>query len=192
METRRRQYRFYAQVAMLNIAVFFMFRTITLPLPELPVLSVAAPTRPQVIVPEIAQGIPTRIVVEGVGVDLPVSIGSYNPADQTWTLSDDSAYYADVSVPVNNNNGTTLIYAHAKPTIFGALTGLQPGARVEVQTENGYQFYYEYRSHVNVSPEDTSVFTESGPPTLVLQTCTGVWDEYRAMYTFEFIGEKKL
>lgn len=169
-----------------------MLRTITLPLPELPVLSVAAPAKSQVIVPEITQGVPTRIIVEGVGIDLPVSIGSYNPVDQTWTLSDDSAYYADVSVPANNNNGTTLIYAHAKPAVFGPLAGLQPGAPAEVHTENGYKFYYEYRSHANVSPDDTSVFTENGPPTLVLQTCTGIWDEQRAMYTFEFINKEKL
>jgi len=61
------------------------------------------------------KGVPVRIVVPALSLNLPVTPGSFDPNTEEWTLSDDSAYYATFSVPVNDSNGTTLIYGHAKP-----------------------------------------------------------------------------
>lgn len=181
---------FYAQAVVLNAVVALMFYVVTTPPPVLRASEVPVPVihRPVAAI----TGTPNRIVIESIGIDLPVSVGTYDPTTDTWTLGDDQAFYADNSVPVNNNNGTTLIYGHARSTVFGPLPNLQAGTEAVVYTDNGRAFHYRYQSMKELDPTDTSVFTSSGPPQLTLQTCAGAWDMYRAMYTFQFINEVKV
>lgn len=187
MVALKRQTRFYGLVMALNALVVVMFQVVTTPLP---VARAYEPATPVVLRPiPIISGTPTRLVVESVGVDVPVGIGTYDPATDTWTLSEDRAYYADNTVPTNNNNGTTLIYGHALDTMFAPLLNLQVGAMAYVYTDKGRVVEYRYRSTSQLDPADTSVFTSSGPPLLKLQTCSGPLDIYRSMYTFEYISE---
>lgn len=130
-------------------------------------------------------GFPTRIVLPSVGIDLEVTRGSYNINDGSWTLGNKKAYYADVSVPVNDSNGTTLIYGHAQTPVFAALTNLSSNATATVYSDSNYVFHYRFEYLKEVIPTDTSVFTEKGSPILVLQTCTGTFDSHRALYTFK-------
>lgn len=136
-------------------------------------------------------GLPTRIVVPSIGVDLNVGVGSYNPTDGTWTLDDERAFYANASVPANDNNGVTLIYGHARSSVFGRLNEVTDGGDATVYTDSGYVFHYVYESKQNVSPTDTSIMRIDGAPTLVLQTCSGPWDAYRTLVSFRLIGEQK-
>lgn len=189
MVKRTHQVRFCVLVMLLNAGVAGMFVVVTTPAPTVRAQAVAPILRRSVAV---ASGVPNRLVVQSVGVDLPVGLGSYDQATDSWTLSDDQAYYADTSVPVNNNNGTTLIYGHARDGLFGSLADLQVGARAAVYTNNGQAFYYQYQLKRDLDPTDTSIFTSDGPSVLVLQTCAGEWDSYRAMYTFQFVGHEQL
>jgi LPXTG-site transpeptidase (sortase) family protein len=177
--------RFFGIAALLNLAVGVMFYTV-----NITPTYVAASTayRPHKIIPKqipATQGIPTRVIVDSVGIDLPVQVGSYNPENQSWSLDMASAYYADVSMPINNGNGTTMIYGHAQSAIFETLPQVQPGAEASVYTDTGYIFHYEFISSKQVPPTDVSVFTANGPPTLVLQTCIGVYSELRGLYSFK-------
>ncbi len=186
---------FYGLMAALNLAVGVMFYTVNVQLEPPTVVDTALvvsrppPARTQLIPATV--GTPTRIVVPSLAIDLPVGVGSFNPADGSWTLDATKAYYADTSLPVNNSNGNTLIYGHAQSQVFGRLPELRPQAEAIVYTDNGYVFRYNYTSVKNVLPTDTSVFTASGAPTLVLQTCTGDWDAYRALFSFTFKSEGK-
>lgn len=180
---------FYSLVMCLNIFVAAMFIVITTPLPTpapTPVVQVA----PRQIAPAIS-GTPTRIQIPSLGLDLAIETGSYNPETGDWMLGTEKAYYANTSVPANDNNGVTLLYGHAQTQIFANLVNLKQGAQATVYTDNGRVFYYRYHSVKNVEPTDTSVFRIDGAPTLVLQTCTGAWDAYRAMYSFDFMKETK-
>jgi sortase (surface protein transpeptidase) len=133
-------------------------------------------------------GKPIGVSVPAVGIDAHVTDGSFNTDTGEWTLSDTSAYFALPSVPANDSNGTTLIYGHAKPGMFEPLVRVTPGMTAEVRTQIGKTFTYEFVSMREVDPSDTTVFTDVGPPTLVLQTCSGPWDVYRALYTFKYVG----
>ena len=148
------------------------------------------PAKPQLIPATV--GIPTRIIVPSLAIDLAVGVGSFNSADGSWTIDANKAYYAATSLPINNSNGSTLIYGHARSPIFGKLPKIQSQAEAVIYTDTGYVFHYNYASVKNVLPTDTSVFTADGPPTLVLQTCTGDWDAYRALYSFVLTSEEKV
>ena len=187
MKKGSRSVPFYSLIMLLNGAVAVVFGFLLIP----PPIPMAVPDSPPVVarvVPAIS-GTPERIVISSLGIDLSVETGSYNPRTGGWTLSADKAYYADMSVPANDSNGVTLIYGHAQAQVFARLSALTPGTRVAVYTDNHRVFHYQYRSVKDVAPTDTSVFVASGPPTLVLQTCTGAWDAYRAMYSFAFVSE---
>jgi len=179
----------YGAFAALNLCVLGMFVTILSPVPtpeRKDTLVAIAPKRlaggPEL--ETINLGLPTRVIVPSVGIDLPVKIGSYNTADQTWTLDMQSAFYADRSVPVNDSNGSTLIYGHARGGLFAKLPEISSGATAQVYTDSGKVFSYIFASSRQVQPEDTSIFVNSGAPILALQTCSGPFDIYRTLVSF--------
>lgn len=185
--------RFYSLVGLLNLAVGVMFYTINIP--PTPVHAVSIPSHPKPIVAKqvpATQGIPNRVVIPSLAIDLPVAVGSYDPDDGSWTVDATKAYYADVSMPINNSNGTTLIYGHAQSTVFETLPQIQPDSEVIVYTDTGFAFHYQLTSSQEVSPSDVSVFTSTGPPKLVLQTCIGAYSELRALFSFRLTAIEKI
>ena len=133
---------------------------------------------------KIKQGIPTNISIPSLGLAHTVQEGNYNTVNQTWTLNDTDAFYATPSVPLNNQKGTTLIYGHNTEPVFGKIPELQPGAELRVQANTGYVFIYEYSFVFDVSPDNVNIFNTENAPNVVLQTCSGNWDENRSMYNF--------
>lgn len=186
--------KFYSLIGLLNLAVGVMFYTINItPTPVL-----ASPSLPLPTVKSIAKsvpatiGIPVRVTLPSLSLDLPVAVGSYNPEDGSWTVDTTAAYYADVSMPINNSNGVTLIYGHAQSTVFETLPQIQPSAEAVVYTDTGYAFHYQLTGTKEVQPTDVSVFSATGPPTLVLQTCIGAYSELRALFYFRLVHIEQL
>lgn len=151
--------------------------------------SMAVITQPVAPVARAAkQGLPVRVVVAGADIDVAVKTGSYRPEDDSWTLDESSAFYADRTVPANSSNGTTLIYGHGTASIFANLPLIRERAVAKVYTDNGLIFTYTYQSSRQITPADTSLLVETGPPTLLLQTCSGAFDAYRTMAVFALTG----
>jgi len=183
----------YAILGLLNCCLIIMFAFILHPKPH----TVFAATGPGVQATQTVhtlslrlakQGLPTRVVVPSIALDHRVQPGSYEPENKSWTLDDKSVFYADRTVPANNSNGTTLLYGHAKPEVLGDIPKIREGAEAKVSTDTGITFTYIFQSSKEVSPNDTSVLTSSGPPTLVLQTCSGPFDKYRTLVSFRLVG----
>ena len=178
----------YSSIAVINLCVFGMFAVMLSPIPSParnePLVAIAPKGLSGPELTEINLGIPTRVVVSSVNIDLPVRTGSYDSTDQTWTLDTQSAFYADRSVPVNDSNGSTLIYGHARFGLFARLPEISEGATAEVYTDSGKVFSYTFTSSRQVKPDDTSIFINSGAPTLALQTCSGPLDIYRTLVSF--------
>lgn len=195
MGYRRIDREFYVGLSTINILVLLVLMVLLAPSPE-PVLAQSPPVTRQLShktqKPPAVVGTPVKIEVPDLGVDLTVAIGTYSEATGEWTLNDSQAFYADMSMPINDVNGTTLIYAHATSNLFAPLAGLRPGMNIYVTTNTSRLFLYQYTSLDVVSPEDTTVFTADGPPTLVLQTCSGAWDAYRTLYRFGFVDERAI
>lgn len=132
-------------------------------------------------------GKPIHLSIASVSYDGEVVDGNYNASDQSWTLSKDKAHFATPSKPANNKAGNTFIYGHNNKYVFAQLSKLKIGDQAIVTTDNGHRFIYEFYSLTVTDPQDTSLFTYSGPPVLTLQTCSGVWYENRSLYTFKLM-----
>lgn len=147
------------------------------------------PTPPKPII----SGLPVRIVVPRLGIDLRVMKGEYNPEDKSWTLVDGKieAYYAMPSVMANDFGGNTFVYGHKNRFVFGALEKLAPGDVAHIYTENKLVFTYTFTSSQEMTPDQTSIFDYQGPPQLTLQTCTGNWYELRRLSIFKFESVKE-
>lgn len=156
-----------------------------------------AKPKPQIIVatpkplpPKVIAGKPTRVVIEQSNINLAVDEGQYDPATQTWTLSDTNAMYATMTSLANDHAGTTFIYGHGTDAVFGKIGTAHPpeGTKAVVHTDSGRVFMYELQTVRDFQPEDTSLFddTTSGEPRLIIQTCTGIFSEWRTMFIFRF------
>ncbi len=133
-------------------------------------------------------GTPTRIVIAAADIDLRVDKGGYNETTGTWTLSPTHAQFATETMPANNAKGMTFIYGHGTDAVFGKIGKNPPplGTKAKLYTSNGHVFTYVLQEVRDFEPSDTSVFAKatSGAPRLVVQTCTGMFDQWRTMFTF--------
>jgi hypothetical protein len=143
-------------------------------------------------IPLIA-GIPDRIVIpgssyDGTVVDLPIDPGYYDSATGTWTLSGLRAQYITFSSLANNTAGETYIYGHNNDYVFGALRHVTPvvGSTALIYTTNNHIFSYTFVSATSVAPSVTSVLSYKGPPIMIIQTCTGSFNEVRTLYRYNF------
>lgn len=184
------KFKFYAVFTVLNLLVVAGFFALTTPrtVAAQPEATTAIIKKVEKALPaprQAVQGIPVRVVIPSVGIDVGVAVGSYDPSNDSWTLDNTQAFYADTSVPVNDNNGVTLIYGHARSAVFSRILQLIDGAEVAVYTDNGTIFHYVYEARQDVDPTDLSIVHSDGPPTLMLQTCSGPFDAYRTMISFK-------
>jgi LPXTG-site transpeptidase (sortase) family protein len=135
-------------------------------------------------------GTPVHITIPNVGIDLSVIPGYYYPSDQSWTLSLDNAQWGTMTAKPNNKSGDTYIYAHYRLHVFYTLPHVKPGDEAVVTTDNGHVFTYKFVNSSVTVPTDTSLFNYKGKPILVLQTCTGVWYQYRQLFIFDLTDVK--
>jgi LPXTG-site transpeptidase (sortase) family protein len=95
-------------------------------------------------------------VVEGDGVNAPLNLAAHYPG-MKWP----------------GEGGRSLLYAHARPGMFGPLFRVQDGQEVLVDRQNAPELKYSIRSHTDRWPAtDTSVLQPSDHEQLVLLTCT--------------------
>lgn len=149
-------------------------------------------TTPTVIAePKVITGKPSRLRIPSLNLDLLIADGIYNATTGEWTLSNDMVHYALMTVQPNDRQGNTLIYGHYRPGVFATLHTIRPGALVEVTTENGHVFTYEFTGSKVVQPTDMEILSYDGEPMLTLQTCTGAFMQDRQLFSFEFVAVKE-
>ena len=140
--------------------------------------------------PKVIAGKPIRIVIASNGIDLPIDEGTYDENTGAWTLSDIHAEFAVMTAPANDHAGTTFIYGHGTDAVFGKIGTTHPpaGAIAQIYTDNNRVFTYTLQTVRDMQPTDTSILadTTSGSPQLVVQTCTGVFSQWRTMFIFAF------
>ena len=137
--------------------------------------------------PNEIQGQPTELLIPSLNMDLPVIPGYYDAKTKAWTLTLDKVQYATITPQPNNLEGDTFLYGHYRQAVFARLHTIPSGAEAVVKTSNGHTFYYQLASIRTTDPGDDSVFTYRGKPILTIQTCTGIFFQYRQFYTFDLI-----
>ncbi|MBC7764312.1 sortase [Microbacteriaceae bacterium] len=147
-----------------------------------PISRASAPSSDSII-----SGRPNRIVVESLGIDLFIKDGTYNPSTKEWTLSNDIAYFAEMTTPANNSHGSTFIYGHNTEAIFAKFKNISSNVIVKIYTTNGHIFEYTYRNDAIVTPNITNVLYENPEsPQLTVMTCEGAWSKVRRIMYFDF------
>lgn len=134
------------------------------------------------------QGKPIRLRIPDVNIDNKVIDGVFDEKSGEWTLTTDKVQHALMTYQPNDKAGLTFMYGHNRREVFSRLSGIHEGTLASVTTENGHVFMYRFSESRVTKPNDISVFSYTGSPILVLQTCTGLFYENRELYTFEFIG----
>lgn len=138
---------------------------------------------------EVIQGAPTRVQVERLGIDLPISYGYYNAETQEWTLDETQAFFATITDQPNDTRGSTFIYGHNRRSVFAPLSDVQVGDTVKISTDNGHVFTYTYARDASVTPDTTQILYEHPePPQLVLMTCEGAFSATRRIMYFTLTG----
>jgi LPXTG-site transpeptidase (sortase) family protein len=134
-------------------------------------------------------GVPVRILIPSLSIDLPVVKGSYSAATQAWSVADSSANYATNTAPINNYRGQSLIYGHNNRHVFGTTIKLAPGALAYIYTDNNHVFQYAFAGSQTIDPTRTDIFfaMANSEPGLKLITCEGTDFEYRHFMSFNFV-----
>lgn len=150
----------------------------------------AAQITPSVNPQKIISGKPIRLEIPSRNINLKVEQGSYNAQTKSWSLSDTNVMYAKMSPQPNNTSGQTFVYGHGTESVLGKIGSSHPdiGSIATIHTENGHLFTYRLSEVRDLKPSDTWIFKDQkgGPPRLVIQTCTGVFSEWRTVFIYNF------
>lgn len=191
--------RYFSSVALLYVATLFFIGYTINPYhlfyqPALsaqfaytiaPPVPVVSEETPQI---ERIAGMPSRMVIPSLGLDHQILPGVYDAASQTWTLNEYDVHFALPSMQPNNISGGTFLYGHNYTHTLGKLTRLQPGATVDIHTDNGHLFTYRYEAVENTDPSNVAVFQYEGKPRLSIQTCAGWLNKLRGIFHFSLIS----
>ena len=151
-------------------------------------LSEIITAEPEPIEPEALTGNPVRMEIPAVGIDLPVIDGEYDSASDTWTLSTTAVHIANMTAPINNQAGHTLIYGHNNRDLLAPTRDISQNDELIVYTDNGLVFRYAYTGDELVNPTDTSLLDlDPSKPQLTLLTCEGLFYEHRRLMSFELV-----
>lgn len=119
---------------------------------------------------------PVRIIIPALKVDLEVKpsrlINGY------WEIHTDSANFG-IGSALPDENGNTVIFAHAKNNQFGPLKKAKKDYEVSIQTKNGQWHTYKIVEKKEVKPHEVEVVGPTDVKTLTLYTCSGFADSKR-------------
>jgi len=121
------------------------------------------------------KSLPLRIIVPKLSIDLPVKEARVE--GNNWELFEDAASYLITSAKIGDS-GNTVIYAHAKPHLFGPLKRVKKGERIYVLTDRNWVVYEVFKTET-VPPTHIEVVLPTEKKTLTLYTCTNFLDKDR-------------
>jgi hypothetical protein len=143
-------------------------------------------------------GVPSRLMMPDVGIDLPVTRGAYNTANQSWTLDSRHVFIntltnSDALIGEREDTSRSpLLYGHNSPKLLGKTKNLVPGQVLQIVTENGYVMQYSFARAIELTPQDSWILDYTGTEDLMLMTCSGVWYEKRRVLFFDLVEVRRI
>jgi sortase (surface protein transpeptidase) len=142
---------------------------------------------------------PVRLDIPSLRVSAPIVPTGINNAtgELAVGLSVADVYWYELG-PSPGQPGTALLAGHldgrnGKPGVFAQLAALEPGAPLLVTLADGQLLTFTVTRIQRLAADRLpAVYTTSGPPSLVLVTCTGAWDGARQRYRENLIVEAQL
>ena len=148
------------------------------------VLTVQKPQHPSVATSRessVAQKQPIHLSSDDLDMDLEISEGSYDHATGSWTVGDTRVY---------NAVGTTtpLLYGHNTNVVFADLSKADVNTRFTLHYSTSSEVY-RYVATRFVGANDASIVHETNnPDTILLLTCSGIFNESRRIVYIERIA----
>ncbi len=118
---------------------------------------------------------PVRLVMPRLAIDL--SVIEAPVANGFWELSETSASHGQGSANPGEK-GNTVIFAHARPALFGPIRDAKKDDAIYVFTKERW-FKYRIVETKLVNPDQLEVIAPTGDETLTLFTCSGFLDSKR-------------
>ena len=139
----------------------------------------------------VISGKPINISFPNQRIDVEVRNGIYDIPSKTWTLSENAAHFATRTNQLSNNknNGLTFIYGHNTDEVFKNTKNIKNGDIIEILSDKGDIFLYEFTEEQVVKPNDVSVldYSDDDKSKLIVMSCTGTWNQDRRVMNFRLI-----
>ncbi|MCL5409809.1 MAG: sortase [Patescibacteria group bacterium] len=123
-------------------------------------------------------GVPNRIRIDKVQVDLPVVAQPLN--NGTWAVEDGVANYAQGTGVIGSEYGNVGIFAHDRVNGFHTIKDLAMGDQIILYGDN-FQAIYQVEAKSVITPQNVDVFAPTTSDELTLVTCDGLFSEKRYM-----------
>ncbi len=119
---------------------------------------------------------PKEIIIEDIGINLPVSEGIIYQG--VWEISTVGATHLDISTRPGEG-GNIVIYGHNRKNIFGSLPKIKKDAVIRVITNDGTIFKYKVVNTMTVKPSAMEYVSPTSAEILTIYTCNGFLDTTR-------------
>ena len=109
-------------------------------------------------------------------VDISVGLGHYR--DDSWTNNlNQAVYWTGSALP--GQGGNIIIYGHNTRNVFGNMLRVAGDEEITITLKNGRKREYQIMEVIEVNPNDTQVLEPRTDETLILYTCSGLFDSRR-------------
>lgn len=134
--------------------------------------------------PQNGEKIATGIVIESIGVSLPVIPARKN--GNLWETTPNGVSHL-VSSPTPGEAGNSIMYGHNWGSILKNLYKAKKGDKIVIYFSDGSKSEFEINALVEVSPDEASLLAPTARPILTLYTCSGLFDQKRLVATASLI-----
>ncbi len=133
-------------------------------------------------------GQPSQLIVDRLGISLPIDEGIYDVENDSWNLSNGTVYFANMTSLPNNKNGSTFLYGHNQDDTLAKLGDLAVGDKILIETENNHKFTYRYEKDEYIMPDQTSILYEKpAKPRVVIAICESLFGITRRIMYFNLV-----
>lgn len=119
--------------------------------------------------------VPRKIIIPSLNLDL--DIQASKRINGYWEVFEDRAGWGEGS-GLPGVKGNQVIFAHARPNLFGDLRNVKTGQSIFVLTDSKW-YQYSVKEIKTVYPNNISVIEPTIDETLTLYTCSGFSDNKR-------------
>ncbi len=114
------------------------------------------------------QGNPTKLLISGVKIDLPIIESKI--VDGVWETTQEGVSHLDISANPGED-GNIVLYGHNKKRLIGSLPYVSMGAKIQVVTDDGVTHNYKVYSKRKVEDTDVSIALDTPSEVLTIYTC---------------------
>lgn len=128
---------------------------------------------PKVAPIQKTQSVPIQIIVDKVGINLPIAETAIT--NGVWQIAPNAVSHLNISARPGEN-GPIILYDHNTDDKFGPIRWLSTKDTIQIKTADGKSHTYKITQMMTVAPDKMEIFTQQRDESLILYTCDGFAD----------------